>query len=172
MTTAEDVRVQFAPEKVRVLFIGESPPAGGTFFYFGNSNLYRYTQEAFSRIFALSVESPTEFLDLFQRMGFYLVDLCLEPVNKMTPVDRRAARRAGVQPLSKKLIETQPETIISVLKAIAPHIRKAAQLADLTSVPIYELVFPAMSHQQRYVSELSAVLNTIRSEGVIEYSVA
>nr|MBC8193829.1 hypothetical protein [FCB group bacterium] len=37
---SEDLRQAFKPPKVEVLFIGESPPAGGTFFYNGNSKLY------------------------------------------------------------------------------------------------------------------------------------
>ena len=45
--TTEELRRRYRPETVRALFVGESPPAGGTFFYAANSNLYRFTEQAF-----------------------------------------------------------------------------------------------------------------------------
>ena len=43
----ERLRQQFRPEAVRLLFIGESPPASGRFFYHGDSGLYRAIREVF-----------------------------------------------------------------------------------------------------------------------------
>lgn len=44
----QQAREDYLPDAVQVLFIGESPPAGGTFFYRANSGLYRATREAFA----------------------------------------------------------------------------------------------------------------------------
>jgi hypothetical protein len=49
VSAAEQARLQHRPDDVRVLFIGESAPAGGTFFYFKNSKLYQTTCTAFER---------------------------------------------------------------------------------------------------------------------------
>jgi hypothetical protein len=38
-SSLESLRQSYRPQQVRVLFVGESPPAGGTFFYRANSNL-------------------------------------------------------------------------------------------------------------------------------------
>ncbi len=43
----EELRLRYRPKKVGVLLVAESRPAGGTFFYAGNSNLVRYTEQAF-----------------------------------------------------------------------------------------------------------------------------
>lgn len=43
----ERQRRRYKPKEVRVLFIGESPPEGGTFFYLANSKLYRHTKSRF-----------------------------------------------------------------------------------------------------------------------------
>lgn len=43
----ERLRARYRPERIVALFVGQSPPAGGTFFYFANSNLYRHTERAF-----------------------------------------------------------------------------------------------------------------------------
>ncbi|MEW6230545.1 MAG: hypothetical protein AB1700_21080, partial [Bacillota bacterium] len=61
----EQKRQNYQPRDVRVLLIGESPPANGTFFYSGNSNLARYTREAFEAVFG-SFGDMTEFLDAFR----------------------------------------------------------------------------------------------------------
>ena len=73
----EELRQRFRPAQVRLLLIGESPPVGGSFFYMGNSNLYRHTAEAFSLAYSRSFSSPQEFLDFFRGLGCYLDDLCL-----------------------------------------------------------------------------------------------
>lgn len=46
----ELLRRRYLPKETRVLFVGESSPSGGTFFYAANSNLYFATEEAFLRI--------------------------------------------------------------------------------------------------------------------------
>src|SRR5215475_10648558 len=46
----EALRESFRPERIRLLFIGEAPPASGRFFYSRNSGLYRAMREAFAAI--------------------------------------------------------------------------------------------------------------------------
>ncbi len=76
-----------------MLFIGESPPASGRFFYHRDSGLYRATCDAFQIIDpAINDEN---FLAAFQAMGCYLIDLCPDPVDRLDPPSRRAACRAG-----------------------------------------------------------------------------
>jgi hypothetical protein len=64
MVNSEDLRARYRPRDVDVLFIGESPPAGGTFFYAANSNLYYATEEAFRR--GVPEILSGDFLDDFQ----------------------------------------------------------------------------------------------------------
>ncbi len=87
------LRRQYKPEDARVLFVGESPPTGGTFFYEGNSVLYYATEEAFLK--ALPEIKGKSFLDSFKELGCYLDDLGLEPVNRLPDPDKRRERRDG-----------------------------------------------------------------------------
>ncbi len=41
------LRRRFRPSQIAVLLVGESPPAGDTFFYDGDSNLFCHTWKAF-----------------------------------------------------------------------------------------------------------------------------
>ena len=75
----EEIRDKYRPKTISILFIGESPPAGGTFFYLANSNLFRYTYEAFRLEFKQMIGDEIEFLNFFKQNGCFLDDLCLEP---------------------------------------------------------------------------------------------
>ena len=46
----ELVRERFRPERITTLFVGESAPASGDFFYYGNSGMTRYMQRAMGHI--------------------------------------------------------------------------------------------------------------------------
>lgn len=75
LSAAERRRRRYKPDDIRVLFIGESPPAGGTFFYYANSNLYDATRAAFEAALP-ALRKESDFLDAFKRLGCYVEDLC------------------------------------------------------------------------------------------------
>jgi len=84
----EALRARFQPERIRILFVGESLPAGGTFFYNGDSNLVRYTCEAFAAALG-TPDGARSFPSVFRDHGCYLVDLRREPVNGLSRAERQ-----------------------------------------------------------------------------------
>jgi hypothetical protein len=157
----ELLRAEYRPPQVRVLFVGESPPANGAFFYLGNSNLSRYTAEAFASVYG-SYPSPQAFLTDFQKRGCYLIDLCPDPVNRLSKPQRRAARRAGIPGLAAALRELRPARIVVVMKTIEDSVLAARDRAGFTTVPLAALPFPAQGNQRRYVEGLIALLPSDR----------
>src|SRR6516164_459292 len=75
MTSFEEIRASYRPERITTLFVGESAPHGGTFFYNQDSGLFREIRKAF--------QGGAHFLETFRQSGFYLDDLVLEPVNHL-----------------------------------------------------------------------------------------
>lgn len=163
----EKIRMAFRPPKTRVLFVGESPPAGGTFFYIGDSSLARYTQEGFSRAYGVDFKNTKEFLNSFMNNGFYLEDLCHIPVNNMDGSGRRRTQKESIEIFAERLKDIDPKAVVTILVSIKKHIEKALLIAGLSGTPHYVLPFPAMSHQQRYVVELSNVLHELHRKGII-----
>jgi hypothetical protein len=106
------------------LFIGESPPASGRFFYSANSGLYRAMRMAFQR--ADSKASDENFLAVFRSRGCYLTDLSHEPI----PYLRRAMRSNGEKSLAREINRLQPEIIAPVLRSIARNVETAAERAN------------------------------------------
>ena len=113
--TVGRLRRRFRPDDVRVLFVGESPPAGDTFFYRANSKLYHATREAFTAaIPALRRES--DFLRASQQLGCYLDDLSVSALNHPDIRDpqRVDARARGVAPLARRVRFLEPQAVCVV----------------------------------------------------------
>jgi hypothetical protein len=168
VNTYEQLRHSYKPDKIRVLFVGESPPAGGTFFYKADSNLYHFTQRAFLDVFDVGFEDKG-FLDSFKSIGCYLEDLCPTAINKTNKAERKRQWVAGVESLTKciRAAPAPPRAIVIVMRAIAPHVNKAACKAGVDSTRIYSLPFPAFGHQQSYLVELIEVLNKLREDNIL-----
>ena len=165
---AELLRRQYLPKEVRVLFVGESPPAGGTFFYAANSNLYFATEEAF--VAALPARAGKDFLEEFRRMGCYLDDLCLEPVSRLDARNplRVAARAEGQERLAEHLRIWRPKAIVVAMVAIAENVARAAREAGLEDVQEHVLPFPGRkAHRDRYVAELVILVTGFEAAGVL-----
>ena len=92
MNEVEKTRESFKPDRITTLFVGESAPHGGTFFYFENSILFNAMRAAFAEARQESFEGKGVFLRYFLDCGFYLVDLADEPINHLDPPMRRTER--------------------------------------------------------------------------------
>lgn len=160
------LRARYRPSPTRVLFVGESSPAGGTHFYRADSNLYRATREALG--VGLSVADPPEgeaFLAWFQDLGCWLVDLADHPVDRSTATERTRAVDAGVPTLARALRELEPERIVVVLRRIAPAVRRAARIATFDDRAIDVLPFPTRQWRTVYVDQLAGILSEVLGSG-------
>ena len=83
-----------------------------------------------------------DFLDRFKAYGWYLDDLVLEPVNRMTWSERRAACRNAVAGLADRIAEYRPLAIVSLLLRIK-DIVEAAAISAGSDAPRYAVRSPA-----------------------------
>ena len=153
-----DLRERYRPARVTTLFVGESPPAGGTHFYLANSNLFRATREAFAQAFGADVVSEgPRFLREFQDRGCWLVDLVDRPVNRLGADDRQALVSGGVATLAKTIAKVQPAHVVAIKATIDDEVRAALEVAcveaDLLALP-----FPVRQWRAVYVRKLSEAL--------------
>jgi hypothetical protein len=142
----ERLRQGYRPRRVRILFVGEAPPASGRFFYHADSGLYRAVRDAFFAAFP--VMRRTQFLDSFRSLGCYLVDLCGAPVDRMNLRPRQRICLAGEARLSRRIRELRPKTIVTVVRSIGINVRRAEQRADWSG-PHFELPYPGRWHHYR-----------------------
>jgi hypothetical protein len=152
-TEREALRRSFLPKQVRILFVGESPPASGRFFYRADSGLHRAVREVFQA--ADPAIRDEDFLQTFKKRGCYLIDLCEDPVDQLDPLARRAACRVGEDLLSRRIKRLQPETIVSLVRSIKSHIDRASANADWHG-PILDVPYPGrwIRHRRIFTAEL------------------
>jgi len=142
----EGLRRSYRPAQVQLLFVGEAPPASGRLFYQADSGLYRAVRDAF--LGALPRIADENFLNSFQELGCYLVDLCGRPVDDLGPKARQEARVDGEVRLARIIRHLRPAIMITVVKSIAGNVRRSQQTANWTGVHI-ELPYPGRWHRHR-----------------------
>lgn len=163
----EEIRLSYKPERVKILFVGESAPAAGTFFYKADS-LCGYTQRAFSQVFEdAGTKYGYDFLDYFNAKGCYLDDLCLVPVNAMNKAERKSCWLKGVPLLAKRLAEYKPDVVITILLGIKDYVEEACNRAKLDNVKRFAIPFAGNGNQGRYVAELAEILRELRAKHII-----
>ena len=152
----ENIRESFRPKRIRLLFIGESPPASGKFFYL-KSAMTTFTSYAFEKTYNKKFSGSEDFLDFFKTCGCYLDDLSHIPVDDMPSEQRERILIDSISALSDRLKTYSPEIIAIALKKIERHAKKAINKASL-SCPVYTLPFAGNGHQNKYIEELVNIL--------------
>lgn len=153
----EKIRLKFKPKKISYLFIGESMPAGGTFFYFENSNLYFHLRDVFLNNFNWD---KLEFLKYFKSNGFYLDDLCQQSINQLSSSEKTSIRKAYEENLSLRIKKYKPNIIITTPKSIVKNVNRSIIQAEL-NIKNITLPFPAMGHQNEFDKELDIIIKEV-----------
>lgn len=170
-------RIRYLPEKVKVLFVAESPPNKGVdgeyrYFYFeglptGREFLYKETMKAiFGSEFSPDLEKSV-FLKRFCQAGLFLLDAA------RCPVDKKYARRqrnsaivsCAQTHLLPEIEELKPESLLLIKKnvfEILSPIFKQKGFKVLNKLPI---PYPNYGHQEAFRRSLR---ESLAGTGVIK----
>jgi hypothetical protein len=152
MNKLEDLRKSFRPDRITTLFVGESAPESGRFFYSGNSSLFHAMKKAFG--------SHATFLDDFKLNGFYLDDLVLTPINKLENRERSTLRQTSIAALADRLIEYKPKAIVVVMQAIRPMVQEAMRKAGISYEP-FCTPHPAFGNSSRFHTAMTEIIDRL-----------
>jgi hypothetical protein len=141
MNKFEELRSSFRPDRVATLFVDESAPHSGKFFYSGNSSLFHAMKKAFG--------GKAEFLEDFKMQGFYLDDLVSVPVNQLPRLERSRQRWKSVSMFADRLSSYKPKAIVIVMRAIRPMVLEAMHRAGIWYEP-YCTPHPAFGNWNRF----------------------
>ena len=145
----EDLRKKYRPEKIRILLIGESPPDRGggelSFFYStvlsSHDNLFKGVAEAiYGEEAEIHDHDKVTILKWLKRDGYWLIDLCPSPINKLQDKEKQAEIAKNRDILIEKVKELKPSVGVIICKAniyreVAESIRRAG-INVLHNVPI------------------------------------
>jgi hypothetical protein len=165
----EKVREQYRPRRPTLLFVGESPPSSGKFFYFGSGIVFASTKRAFAQAFHRSFSNSEDFFHFFGRCGCYLDDISHDAIDDLPVLERKQAINGCIDSFAQRLRDYKPDAIIVFLKRIASPVTIAASLANIPREKLMFLPFPGNGHQNRYVAELVAFLEQAIARNQIAY---
>jgi hypothetical protein len=153
----ERLRRRYQPARVRILFVGESPPASGRFFYQADSGLYRAIRQTF--LSALPELKSADFLESFRKLDCFLVDLCRSPVDRLPTKQRRLACAQAESRLGTIIHRLNPELIVTVVRSITQNVQRAQSRAKWQGTHL-ELPYPGRwkVHRQAFERVLRPVL--------------
>jgi hypothetical protein len=153
IVTVEALRASHRPDRITTLFVGESPPVNGTFFYDGNNSMVRYMQRGVDT----ALPGTGDFLDRFRDCGWYLDDHVLSPINHLNDAERRTACYGALDSLSTRIAEYKPLAMVSLLSGIKDIIADAAKKAGSTAT-FYSVPFPGMGNQSKFHNETRKIV--------------
>jgi hypothetical protein len=153
----ETVREGYRPNCIKTLFVGESAPASGDFFYCGGNAMLTHMRCAVEPALGGSGGSDQDFLERFKKYGWFLDDLVLTPVNHLTKSERKAKCLEAQRSLADRIAAYQPEAIVSLLIFTKPFVDEAAIMAG-SNAPRYAVPFPGMSHQGRFQAAMAGII--------------
>jgi hypothetical protein len=156
----ETLREQYRPDAIGLLLLGESRPAGGTFFYKADSHLFFATREAWVRAHG-SAPIGSEFLNELKEHGVWLYDLAAAPVNRMSGRPRREAVASRTADLVDLLRATNPSQVVAIKRSLGPIARSAMIAAGLGSDRLVVLPFPLYQWRAEYAAGLASVFATL-----------
>jgi hypothetical protein len=152
MNHLEDLRKSFRPVRITTLFVGESAPASGRFFYGGDSSLFHAMKRAFG--------NQGTFLEDFKDKGFYLDDLVITPINKLERHERLRQRQEAIPELANRLIEYRPKAVVVVMRAILPTVLKAMRMAGISYEP-FCVPHPAFGNWTRFSNAMKEIIDSL-----------
>jgi len=167
-------RNEYKPRNIRVLFIAESPPSSGGYFYFektiGKDHLFRETMKALefwpiSRPMRKGCDKSS-MLEEFRSLGYFLIDVCEFPVDKLRPRERRISTIRGALTLPGRVGALCPDRILIVKKTVfKPAIQALSKTGFAGRVLNTEpLPFPSHGNQKKYRTMLRRLVKK-RLEG-------
>jgi hypothetical protein len=146
-------RERYRPQRIKVLFVGESPPSNGKFFYCGGNDLLHHMRSAMGA----TPDGDADFLDGFKARGWFLDDLVMKPIDKLPRAERERQCRDARSDLAARIAEYQPRAIVSILPRIRDDVEIAACRAG-SKACLYPVPFPGWGTQNLFKQEMVRIL--------------
>ena len=157
-------RNKYRPNKVEVLWIAESPPSSQGFFYFektiGKDHLFRETMKAvgiWPENWTMSKDMDKRpYLSQFESKGYFLIDTCELPVDKLNNARRRQEIRTGALRVTSEVRALEPKNVLIVKANVFGPVRDELEKAGLGGRILNKQPIPFPSHgwQSKYRSQV------------------
>ena len=161
------MRNRYHPSNLRHIFILESPPDSGKYFYDECGKVSEFLFKAMMRFIEFTPSNKKEGLEYFQKCGYLLVDATYRQVNNLTCSERDKIICEDFDLLLEDLSNINPEKKIPLIlvKANICEIledcleqKGFAVLNNKTKIP-----FPSTGNQNKFHEKLVQICNSSKS---------
>jgi hypothetical protein len=165
----------YKPEKIKVLIVAESPPASNTtgdtrYFYFPGNTKWDYLFTAIIQVVfpdeVIVISSPADkekLLLKFRDAGFFLIDACEYPINKMSNGQKRKEILANYPNLKERLkdfVDKQTK-IILIKKNVFELLAKRLSDDGFAVINKSFINFPSHGNQRIFKEKFSSVIKEL-----------
>lgn len=155
------------PKKLRVVFVLESPPSGGGYFYNPNGRVSEILFRSFMQLIKFSATTKDLGLKEFARQGYLLVDPIYIPVDKLDDKEADILILKNYKEFTKdlnKLIDNKKKTPIILVKSNILKILEKPLISDGYNVVNNGLMvpFPLHYHTKNFLERLKKLLAVIK----------
>ena len=156
------LRKRYLPSKLNLLFILESPPVSGNYFYDEIGKTTEPLFSAFMKFLNYSPSDKNDGLEHFKNEGYLLVDATYKQVNKLKGKIRDYTILSDYNRLIDDLINMCPEKNVPIILVKANICRMFDERLTERGFNILNkgvvIPFPSRGHQKRFHLEMSKVL--------------
>ena len=154
-----NLRNLYHPDNLRYIFVLESPPVSGLYFYDKNGKISEPLFAELMKFLKISVASKSEGLNYFTKSGYLLVDATYRPVNQLKGKERDKTILNDFDNLIGDLENINPKKTIplilvkaNICKILEPRLKQEGfnVLNNGIVVP-----FPSTGQQKRFHTEIS-----------------
>lgn len=135
MDKIKEAQAKYRPDQIKVLFVAESPPTSGKYFYCENNSLLNEIRHALRE----DHSSDVDFLVDFMKRKWYLDDLVETPVRDQTELRNKCL--AAVDGLAARIRDYKPSIVVCLLRRIRDQVETAVLKAD-SDACVYAVSFP------------------------------
>jgi hypothetical protein len=157
------LRSRYLPSKLNLIFILESPPVSGKYFYDKTGKITEPLFSAFMKFLNYSPSDKTDGLERFKNEGYLLVDATYKEVNKLRGKIRDYTILSDYNRLIEDLENMCPEKNVAIILVKANICRMFDERLTERGFNVLNrgivIPFPSHGQQKRFHSEISKVLS-------------
>lgn len=155
------LRNKYLPENLRIIFILESPPASGKYFYDETGSTTEPLFNEMLKAFHYKPVDKKDGLEFFKSQGFFLIDSTYKPVDKMKGKERGATILSDFDILvdDLEIINGNKSPLVLVKTNICLLLEDKLKSKGFNILNKGIVVpFPSSGQQKRFHVEISKVL--------------
>jgi hypothetical protein len=147
MDKIKEAQAKYRPDQIKVLFVGESPPVSGKYFYCGCNSLLHQMKRALGE----DQTADVDFLMRLKQRGWYLDDLVQTPIKEQAELKKKI--REARDDLAARIRDYNPSVVVCLLRRIRDDVEVAVLKAG-SDACVYSVSFPPQQ-PRRFQEEMT-----------------